>query len=300
LWVLNLPLHQALLLGGVFGCTSSAMVIPVLQQLEIRGSVTVILILEAALGDIVSVISVGSLLEMPRGNALVTALINGLLVQTIVAVIVAIAAGVLWSRVRLWFAADRFASVFNIGGILLVYALVGIAGGSGLLAVLVFGLTLSNVPNEASKNAAGHEEGILIFHSDLSFLVRSFFFVLLGASVKFIDRPYVIATILILAGLIIARLISVYTTKWALRDMGRRERELILWLFPRGLVNAVLAVQVAGKEAAMGFVPEMALTVILVTNLLMVLGAFRFHSHSTGQRKRFSRSLGAKIDNFQA
>jgi cell volume regulation protein A len=281
LGVMKLPLHQALLLGGVFGCTSSTMVIPVLQQLEIRGPVTVVLILEAALGDIVSVISVGSLFDMPQGDTFVTGLITGFLVRTSVAIIAAIVAGVIWSRAQSRFAADRFGSVLNIGGILLVYALVSTAGGSGLLAVLVFGLTLANVSNDANEAAAGHEQGILIFHSDLSFLVRSFFFVLLGASVEFIGRPYAIATVLILAGLVMARVISVYTTSWALRDMGRRERELILCLFPRGLVNAVLALQVAGKEGGMAFVPAMALTVILLTNLLMVLGAFRFRSHPT-------------------
>lgn len=281
LGVMKVPLHQALLLGGVFGCTSSTMVIPVLQQLDIRGPVAVVLILEAALGDIVSVISVGSLLDMPQGDTLVTGLITGFLVRTSVAIISAIVAGFIWSRARSRFAADRFGSVLNIGGIFLLYALVSTAGGSGLLTVLVFGLTLANVPNEANENMPGHEQGILIFHSDLSFLVRSFFFVLLGISVEFIARPYMIATLLILAGLVMARVISVYTTSWALRDMGRSERELILCLFPRGLVNAVLAIHVAGQEGEMAFLPAMALTVILVTNLLMVLGAFRFRSHST-------------------
>jgi potassium/hydrogen antiporter len=279
LWVMKVPLHQALLLGGVFGCTSSTMVIPVLQQLEIRGPATIVLILEAALGDIVSVISVGSLFDMSQGDTLITGLITGFLVRISVAVIAAFLAGVLWSRVRSRFAPDRFGSVLNIGGILLVYALVSIAGGSGLLAVLVFGLTLANVSNDDEETAAGHEQKILIFHSDLSFLVRSFFFVLLGASVEFVGRPYAVATLLILAGLVTARVISVYTTRWALPDMSRRERELILCLFPRGLVNAVLAIQVAAKEAGMAFLPAMALTVILATNLLMVLGAFRFRSH---------------------
>jgi cell volume regulation protein A len=281
LGVMKVPLHQALLLGGVFGCTSSTMVIPVLQQLDIRGPVAVVLILEAALGDIVSVISVGSLLDMPQGDTLVTGLITGFLVRTSVAIISAIVAGFIWSRARSRFAADRFGSVLNIGGIFLLYALVSTVGGSGLLTVLVFGLTLANVSNEANENMPGHEQGILIFHSDLSFLVRSFFFVLLGISVEFIARPYTIATLLILAGLVMARVISVYTTSWALRDMGRSERELILCLFPRGLVNAVLAIHVAGQEGGMAFLPAMALTVILVTNLLMVLGAFRFRSHST-------------------
>jgi cell volume regulation protein A len=276
---LKLPLHQALLLGGAFGCTSSTMLIPVLQQLEIKGPVTVILILEAALGDIVSVISVGSLLEMPQGDALVTGVITGLVVQIGVAIILAVIAGLLWSRLRSWLATDRFISVLNIGGILVVYTLVSTAGGSGLLAVLVFGLTLANVSNEPNDETQEHEQGVIIFHSDLSFLVRSFFFVLLGASVEFIGRPYAIATILIISGLVITRVFSVYTSSWALQKLARSERELIFWLFPRGLVNAVLAIQVAGKEPGMHFVPAMALTVILVTNLLMVLGAFRFRSH---------------------
>ena len=281
-WTLNIPIHQILLLGAVFGCTSSTMVIPVLQQLDIRGSIAIVLILEAALGDIVSVVSVGSLLEMSQGDTLLAELIIGFFLRIAVAVVAAIIAGFIWSRVRSQFSADRFSSVLNIGGILIVYALVSSAGGSGLLAVLVFGVTLANVSDEAKETIAGPEQGVLIFHSDLSFLVRSFFFVLLGASVEVIDRSYAIATVLIFAGLVIARVISVSSTRWALNSVSWSERELLFWLFPRGLVNAVLAIQVAGREPALVFVPEMALTVILATNLLMVLGAFRFRLHSTG------------------
>jgi hypothetical protein len=104
---------------------------------------------------------------------------------------------------------------------------------------------------------------------------------LLGASVQVIDRSYAIATVLILAGLVITRVISLCSTRWSLKTVTWSERELIFWLFPRGLVNAVLAIQVAGKEPALVFLPEIALTVILVTNLLMVLGAFRFRLHPT-------------------
>lgn len=280
-WMLNISLHQALLLGAVFGCTSSTMIIPVLQQLEIRGSVAIVLILEAALGDIVSVVSVGSLLEMSQRDTLLMGLIIGFFAHISVAIVAGILAGFIWSRVRSRFTADRFSSVLNIGAILIVYALVNSAGGSGLLAVLVFGVTLANASNEANESIAGPEQGVLIFHSDLSFLVRSFFFVLLGASVQVIDRSYAIATVLILAGLVIARVISVSSTRWALKTVTSSERQILFWLFPRGLVNAVLAIQVAGREPALFFASEMALTVIVVTNLLMVLGAFRFRSHPT-------------------
>lgn len=54
------------------------------------------------------------------------------------------------------------------------------------------------------------------------------------------------------------------------------ERHLLMTLLPRGLVNAVLAIQVAARAPGMDFLPAMAFTVILVTNLLVVLATFRF------------------------
>ncbi len=282
LWALNLPVHKALLLGGVFGCTSGTIVIPVLQQFQVRGPVMVVLVLEAALGDVIAVISVGSLTDIAEGDPLVAGLVRGIVIRTAVAVCAAIAAGVLWSRVRQRFAADRFGSVLHVGAVLLVYGLVRSAGGSGLMAVLAFGLTLANVNGHEDEMAAEHKQGIAVFHSDLSFLVRSFFFVLLGASVELIGPSYAVATTLILAGLVAARLLSVYTAGWAMRGVGRSGKELVLSLFPRGLVNAVLAIQVAEKEAGMAFLPAMAFTVILITNLLVVLATFRFRPGETG------------------
>jgi cell volume regulation protein A len=278
-WALHLPPHKALLLGGVFGCTSGTIVIPVLQEFRIRGPVMVVLVLEAALGDVIAVILVGSLTDIAEGDPLVAGLVRGILIRTAVATCAAIAAGVLWSRARRRFTSDRFSSVLHVGVVLLVYELVRAAGGSGLMAVLAFGLTLANVRNNKMKeNAAGHNQGILVFHSDLSFLVRSFFFVLLGVSVQLIGRTYAVATTLILAGLVAARILSVYAAGWAMRGVSRSGRELILSLFPRGLVNAVLAIQVADKDSSMAFLPAMAFTVILVTNLLVVLAAFRVRS----------------------
>lgn len=274
-WALNLPLHRALLLGGVFGCTSGTIVIPVLQQFRVQGPVTVVLVLEAALGDAIAVISVGSLTEIAEGNPLLAGLVRGIVIRTAVAICAAVAAGVLWSHVRLRFTSDRFGSVLHVGVVLAVYGLDRATGGSGLMAVLAFGLTLANVSNKANGEEAGQNHGVLVFHSDLSFLVRSFFFVLLGASVQLIGRSYAVATTLMIAGLVVARVLSVYAAGWAMRGISRSDRELILSLFPRGLVNAVLAIQVANRESGMAFLPAMAFTVILVTNLLVVIAAFR-------------------------
>jgi cell volume regulation protein A len=272
-WLLDLTPHQSLLFGAVLGCVSGTIVIPVLQQFEIAGPVSVVLVLEAALGDVIAVITVGSLTDIAEGDPLLSGLVKGLVTRTAVATIAAVAAGLLWSRVRSRFAADRFGSVQQVGVVLVVFALTRLAGGSGLLAVLALGLTLANARGGA--DSALDARGPLMFHSDLSFLIRSFFFVLLGASFELIGRAYLLAAAAVLGGLVLARIASVYALRLAMPAIRKPERQLLMTLFPRGLVNAVLAIQVAGRASAMHFLPAMAFTVILVTNLLVVLATSR-------------------------
>lgn len=260
--------QNCLLLGGVFGCVSGTIVIPVLQQFGVRGPAALVLVLEAALGDVIAVITVGSLSDIAEGDPLLGGVLRGLAVRTSVAICAAVLAGLLWSRARPRFAAERFGSVQQVGAVLVVYALTRIAGGSGLLAVLAFGLTLANTGRP-------QDEPPLTFHSDLSFFVRSFFFVLLGASVEFIGREYVLATVAILGGLALARFVSVLAIGRAMRGIGGREKELLMLLLPRGLVNAVLAIQVAGRTSGLDFLPAMAFTIILATNLAVVIAAAR-------------------------
>jgi cell volume regulation protein A len=271
--MLGLSTHNSLLLGAVLGCVSGTVVIPVLQQLEIRGPVAVVLVLEAALGDVIGVITVGSLTAIAEGDPLMSGLLKGFLTRTFVAIVAAVAAGFLWSRARWRFRTDRFGSVLHVGVVLVVFGVTRVIGGSGLLAVLAFGLTLANTRRK--DEPPEEETGALVFHSDLSFLVRSFFFVLLGASVELVGRAYILAMIVILVGLVIARIASVLALRLTMRSMSRFERELLSGLLPRGLVNAVLAIQVASRVPALDFLPAMTFTVLVVTNLLMVFATWR-------------------------
>lgn len=117
-----------------------------------------------------------------------------------------------------------------------------IFGGSGLLAELVFGLTLANMPRTPRMVRQG--ERMLAFHSELTFLVRSFFFVLLGIMAKMVSKAYTIPIIAILVALVAARWLAVRATRWSIRDVNAADTELPWLMFPRGLITAVLALQV--------------------------------------------------------
>ena len=93
-WSLLLPWRSALLLGGVFGCTSSTVIMPVLQQLKVREAVRVTLLLESALGDVIGVLVVSSLMNTESQGAKFAGFMSGFARDAGIAVAVGISVGV--------------------------------------------------------------------------------------------------------------------------------------------------------------------------------------------------------------
>jgi potassium/hydrogen antiporter len=284
---LGLPLTTALLIGAVFGCTSSTIVLPVLQQVKAREPVRITLSLESALGDVFAVVAVGILLDLKTAVGPVWHdVFRALLSQIVVAVLLGLMDGLLWSRLLPRISEERFWHALTFANVLLLYAAAEALHASGLIAVLGFGLTLSNISGLLSKldesfgsepMAGGHHHHVLAFHSELGFLVRTFFFVLIGAVAELDGlRQHLLLSLEIVGGLLLARWISVWACWWSIRNVEREDRELLLWMMPRGLITAVLAFRVneaRGQELA--FVPELAFAVILATNVMLVIGSIR-------------------------
>src|SRR6202043_2421833 len=65
---LHLRWISALLIGAVLGCISSSIVLPVLQQINLRREVKVTLLVESSLGDAFAVLGVTTLLDIASGG----------------------------------------------------------------------------------------------------------------------------------------------------------------------------------------------------------------------------------------
>jgi hypothetical protein len=99
---------------------------------------------------------------------------------------------------------------------------------------------------------------------------------LLGVMAQVVSRSYILPIIAILVALLIARAASVYGTRWSIRGSTPADNELLFLMLPRGLITAVLALQiVSARGAAFNFLPAMAFTVVLVTNMFVVIASFR-------------------------
>jgi cell volume regulation protein A len=283
---LGLPLRDAMAVGAIMGCTSSTIVLPILQQWKAREPVRVTLLVESTLGDILAVLTTQFLLEFdPAQGSAVRGLASTLALQITISLAAALAIGFLWSKLLPFLSEQRFWQVLTFSMVLLLYAGTEAAKGSGLLAVLGVGLTLSNLPGArpemaamfqwAVPHAAKHEQ-ILSFHSELSFLVRTFFFVMIGVVVKMSGLRAIWLLLLGVMGAIwLARWVSVQLTSWSWRECTAEDRKVVLWMLPRGLITIVLALAVveARGGGALSFLPPLAFAVILLTNLLVLIGA---------------------------
>lgn len=290
--MLGLPLTSSLLVGAVLGCTSIAIMMPVLDQMEVREPVKVTLLLEASLGEVFAVLTVGILLEqMERGGPLVKGLFREFLSSIAVALFLALLTSWLWSRLLRRLSKQPFWQVLTFSVVLLLYAFTEAVDASGLIAVFGFGLGLANFSTigprmvEATFGLEAPSEEphlqILAFHSELAFLVRTFFFVLIGVVVDFAGLVrYLLPAVGILAVLYIARWVAVMGSRWTWQDVRPPERETILWMLPRGLITAVLAIQVSeARGSEFDFLPAVAFGVILLSALVVVFGSIRASHH---------------------
>jgi potassium/hydrogen antiporter len=286
--LLPLTWRDAVLVGAVLGCVSSTIMLPVLQQIPLRKPVKLTLLVEASIGDVLAVLTVDALLNIDKPHSSVLkGLFGGFVFELGASVVFGVVAGLLWSWLMPRLSDHRFWQALTFAAVLILYAGASAVKASGLFAVLVFGIVLANLPKVKKQildpdmgidlPGEGSHLKILSFHTELAFLVRSFFFVMIGAIVHFSGlRANVFPILGFIGAILVARWLAVIVSRWTWKGITSAERDVIILLLPRGLITAVLAIEVMDEKGpAFGFLRAVAFAIILLTNFIVVLGSFR-------------------------
>jgi cell volume regulation protein A len=111
---LGLPLREAMTVGAIMGCTSSTIVLPILQQWKAREPVRVTLVVESTLGDILGVLTTQFLLDFdPSQGSAVGGLFSRLALQVSISLLSALLIGFLWSKLLPFLSEQRFWQVLT-------------------------------------------------------------------------------------------------------------------------------------------------------------------------------------------
>jgi Na+:H+ antiporter len=287
-WSMNLPLAPALITGAVLGCTSSSVTLPVLQQIKASPPARIIMLLDASLSDTFAILTVGILLDLgSRGGPIATRFIGQALYVVLTSLLLAAFAAAIWTYVLPRLSERRFWNVLTLSAVLLLYAGAERIGVSGLITVLCFGIFLANIRRidlsvledflDFKPVGEEHHTQVLTFHAELAFLIRTFFFVLLGVVVEYRELVrYLPQVVGLIGAVILARALAVRASSWTWKGLQPGEREVVLWIMPRGLITVVLALQVVqARGNNFAYLPAVAFATILVTNLMLVIGSIR-------------------------
>lgn len=286
-FALGIPFISALILGAILGGTSALVVLPSLEQMNTDKKTATTLGLESALTDVLVVvvsftlISIVALGDLPDAQSIT----SKLAITFAMSLFFGISAGFLWIWLLPSVRDKPFGYMLTLGVMFALYVITewilqDVSSGGGPLAVLAFGVVLGNVSGSDNSlgKRLGHDfgAGMKKFQGEISFIVRTFFFVYLGALVDFAvlaDLFIWALAIVLFVIMLIARYIAVVATTLSPKLKG--DAKILLAMGPRGLAAAVLAAEpasrgIAGTEAFVGI----AFLILLFTNILSTVGAF--------------------------
>jgi len=284
-----------LLLGSIFGGSSSVVVISLASKIKISEKGSTVLILESALTDILCiVISLSIITIIVTGQANIGSIGSGIAGKFFLGALIGVGLGFVWLFALKRLATVSFSYILTIGIVLLGYACSEVLGGSGALSALVFGLILGNerallkffkqnsfslngiIQNDYGssndKISLSVSRGLKRFESEVAFLVRTFFFVFLGIIVSISSLNLLLAGVILSLILLATRFGAVWLT--TVNSPLRKDREIMTAILTRGLAAAVLATLPAqyGLPYADLFV-SLAVVIIVTTAIIATVGS---------------------------
>ena len=233
---------ESILLGSIVGGSSSAIVFGLVRNIRISEETKHMLSFESALTDILSTIIAFILFEaILVGQFDLQVLQETLGRAIVVGLVLGFGVGIPWMYVSTKLGNAQHAYMLTLGILFVLFFLANSFGESGALTALVFGLMLGN---------KHHLAGILKFklprieyddptHNQLTFLVRSFFFVFVGLMATIGQFEYIILGIGITIVIYFGRLIVGKIT--LTKRFSKLDRSVTYSMIPRGLAAAVLA-----------------------------------------------------------
>jgi len=265
---------DGLLLGIMIGGSSSIVVFGLVRRLSISDETKAMLSLESAITDILSTIGAFLLFNQIASHTFDPNLIGITAARSIeVGLILGFGVGLPWMYLSSRLSDAKHSYMLTLGILFVLFFLARSFGESGALTALIFGLMLGNrkvlgrrlrikMPEVSTENS---------FHEQITFIVRSFFFVFIGLLANFGQFGFIVFGIAMAIVFYIGRfgISKAILTK----RFSAFERKVTSVMLPRGLAAAVLATfpLTLGLPNAAAY-PQIIFVVIISTVIITTIG----------------------------
>ena len=291
----------SLMLVCVLGGTASAVVIPTVRQLRMSQKSATILILEAAIGNVFSIVLALALLEAIKSQHVEFGMIFGNIFSSfILATVIGLFGSIFWALILDKVREIKYSVLTTPAFVFIIYGVNEWMGYSGAIAALAFGIGMANIDGIYNsilkkiikKRPANLNDTERALFSELVLLLKTFFFVYVGMSIQLYTwKPIVIG----LAGTVMLFILRVPVVRLAISRKDQIPDKELMYMSaidPKGLTAAVLATQalayIPDLETGL-FVRNIVFSVILfsivINSILIPLisrekALFRFYQHT--------------------
>jgi len=276
--VLGWDLLHGLLLGTIVGGTSSSIVLSFTQRLKAPERVSTLLSLESVFTDaIVIVVSITILDLLVEAKSASLIIVSQKIASALsIGVVFGLICGVMWLRILGAIRDNVYDDILTLSVALLFYGLTEYLGGNGAIFALVYGLVLGNGVEVGSifRMEGIVDIGLIMrkFMNQMSFFIRTFFFVYLGLIMFIENRLTILYSVVLSVLLLFGRFIGVLLTSYGDEEL-QRYNSLIILMMPRGLAAAIMAQLVATSGILnASLYPDIILIVIIVSVIVTSIG----------------------------
>jgi len=271
---------SGLLLGAAVGGTSSAVVLTTIKKVSAKEKVKTLLSLESAITDALCIV-VAMLIIQGMTTTAPTAqeALHSVLSAFSIAVVVAFVFGVFWMGILQKFYGKPFGYLLTMAFAFVLYSAVEYSKANGAISVFVFGLVLGNSAQIAKilKMPGGFviSNTMKSFQTEVTFFVKTFFFVYLGMifDPAGVTRDVAIIVTGILILIFAARYLATKVLKHSHPEF-EKYGTLITTMMPRGLAAAVLASLPISAGMQLPLFSEIVILVVIGTNVITTIGVF--------------------------
>jgi cell volume regulation protein A len=304
-YLLGWRLLNGLLLGSIVGGGSSIIVIALIRKMNVSEKIETVLSLESILTDVLCTVGAFTAInilapigveEAATGGVDIYAALGSVGTAFGVGILVGLGFGVAWLIILERIKGKPNAYMLTLAMLFLTYVVATNLNGNGALSALFFGLIIGNSRHIAKqlkfRTTISIDNNVRDFHSQISFLIRSFFFVFTG--LLFSLSSVTSAIFGLLLSFIFLGIRFVVVKMAAVKSKLHEYENLMTVMFPRGLAAAVLAsIPLTSGVPGSEVFPEIAFIVILTTIIITTVGVgiLKKRQSSSSSTRNSKRSL---------
>jgi len=308
-FIMDVDILLALVVGSIVGGTGEAVVIPIVKKMRIREETKSMLVMESVISDVLVIVIAITLMSLITLESVSAADVGReLAVKFLVGGIIGFMAGIAWLFVLQRLQNQPLSYMITVAALFLVAGFVEMdpINSSSAVAALMFGLAVGNrrfVKRWLTSVTLrlSTDEHIQEFHTEISFFVRTFFYVYLGLLFRFstFEVTHLALGIGIITIIVIVRRATSLVAA-RLGSLDKADADAMFSMMPRGLAAAVLATMPATllvetdvwKTEYEQLILNVVLIVILGTTILATILSF---VTERGIDKRHREALRRKL-----